>query len=280
MGPSEGEPVLFAWPLHFHAVRLLLPLILLVLLFRVPNRAWSAWLLLPLALIPPMMIAWGLDRAGVGRYLPFLYEAADVFFFGLAFLWLLSDKLAFKSRPTALGKAAVLFSASAIAGLSVVFSSDSRLLHVVPTGLVYAALAVAALIALALAGVACRRRYTPLRFFFWFLLALVPGVGGVLALFAGLVMLLVDLAGGYGISGRYAYYHFQEYLLVGLIASSVLFLFMAPFLALAFWSPAFRPRFYAVFRLPGMQLTEGKAYNERSPDLCPDEDVPSTGDDG
>ena len=228
MGPSEGEPVLFVWPLYYHAARLLLPLILLVLLFRVPNRDWSAWLVLPLALIPPVLIAGGLDMAGAGPYVPFLYDGADILFFALAFLWLLSDKLVFKSRSTALRKAAILFIAPGIIGLSVVFSSDSQGDHLIATGLVYAALVVAALIALALAGVACRRRYTPLRFFFWFLVALVPGVGGVLAFFAGLVTLLLEIAGGYGVTSRYAYYHFQQYLLVGLIASSVLFLFMAP----------------------------------------------------
>ena len=41
-------------------------------------------------------------------------------------------------------------------------------------------------------------------------------------------------------------------LILGFVGSTVLFLLLLPFLVLALWAPAFQPRFYAIFRLPGM----------------------------
>ena len=60
-GPREGEPVAYYWPVYIHMVRLIIPLALVALLFRRPNRARGAWWVLPLALIPLVTGLWIAD---------------------------------------------------------------------------------------------------------------------------------------------------------------------------------------------------------------------------
>jgi hypothetical protein len=46
------------------------------------------------------------------------------------------------------------------------------------------------------------------------------------------------------------------------IGGSTLFLLLLPFVALALWSPAYRPRFHAIFRLPGMDFKRDLVYSD------------------
>lgn len=181
----------------------------------------------------------------------FLHDSVAVFFFAVAFIWLLADALGDLTRVRTIVRAVLLLMLAGLIGVFNYVGSMSP--DLLPAALTYAALVLAAFLAMGLAGVACRKRYSPRRYVLWFFVMLVPGIGGVLAFLIGLVLLLWDIAlSGNLPSGRHLYYHFEEVFQVGLIGGLALFIFMLPFLALVFWNSMFRSRFHAIFRLPGM----------------------------
>ncbi len=229
----------------------MLPLILVLVLFREANRKRGAWWVLVPALVLPIVIVWGLERSGVTRYAAFVHDSITAFFFAMGFLWLWADKLTGMSRKRTLLNAVGLLFLAGIIGLPGVsaLSFGSEFLS---SATLYAILAGAAIAAMALAGAACRKRYSLLRYLVWLFIVLVPGVGGVLTFLVGWALLLPRVMAGRTVSGQYLYYHFQETMLIGLIGSVVLFIALLFFLTLARWNPVYRVRFYAVFRLPGM----------------------------
>lgn len=261
MGPREGKAVVYDWPLYFHLARFGLMLILVALLCRAPNRARGAWRVLLPALLMPLVCSWGFTMTGVSQNAGFLNDSVVIVFFALAALWLLADKLGDLPRLATLIYAAWLLGLAGIAGLIGVSGLGVNL-GLIPTGFSAAILLFAAIIAMAGAGVACRKRYSPLRYMLSFFVVLVPGVGGALTFIVGCLMLLPRLFSGSGISSRYLYYHFSELLMPGLIGGTALFVLLLPFLALAIWQPLYRARFNAIFRLPGMNSMDAQICSD------------------
>ncbi len=260
MGPRESEPVIYQWPAYFHLSRLIPVAVLLALLLRAPNRTRSAWWILLPALALPFVASWALALSGLARYLALLDDVVLMFFFGLAFLWLLGDKLADLPRPTALVYAAWLLLLAGIIGLIGVSTFDPHL-FLIPTAIAYGFISALAVIALALAGLACRKWYSPRRFLISLFVVIALGAGGV-AMFFSLMSLLPSLLIEGEMMGWYMLPAMMGMLMGGLLGATVLFLLLLPFVALAIWNPAYRPRFYAIFRLPGMDSEQNTAYSE------------------
>ena len=254
LGPERSEPTVYYWPIYWHLGPVALVLVLALLLFRSANRRKSAGWVLLLALVLPYLCSRGLDWSGVTRYAPHLHDSVAIFFFTVAVVWLLGDMLGGLRRFRTVMNAVLLMILTGLIGL-LILSGPNMSPDLGDVVLTCAALVFATFLAMTLAGVACRKRYTPLRYGFWFFVMLVPGIGGVLAFLIGLVVLAVDVLSGGGFpSTRYLNYHFQEVFRTGLLGGLALFVFMLPFLALAYWHPMYRSRFHAIFRLPGMDV--------------------------
>ncbi len=258
MGPSEGEPTLYHWPLYLHAARLFLPLLFIALLFRAPNRTRNAWWV-ALALLLPLLLSWGIEKSGVTRFILPLHDSYTVFVYAMAFLWLLADKLGGLSRIRSLVYAAVILLLSGVIGL---FGLSA--LRLDTTTIVYYLFAGVALATLTLAGVACRKRYTPKRFLLWHFIIAVPCCGILAILVGGLLVFLPRLIAGDIISERFIRFNLRFVVLPMGLGGLALFAAMAPFVALALWNQTYRSRFHAIFRLPGMDSMEEDERNDEN----------------
>lgn len=271
IGPHQSEPTHYYWPIYWHMAPLVLLAVLALLLFRAANRRKSAGWVLLLALVLPFLCSRGMDWSGITQFAMFLHDTAAIFFFAVAFIWLLADALGGLTRVRTVVRLVLLLILAGLIGL-LNYAGPNISPDLLPTALTYAALVFAAFLAMALAGVACRKRYSRLRYSIWFFIMLVPGIGGVLASLIGLVLLAWDaVVTGSLPSSRYLYYHFEEVFKIGLIGGVALFVFMLPFLALAFWNPMFRSRFHAIFRLPGMDCEPVGCCNNAKEVFPPDE---------
>ena len=266
LGPREGDPTIYYWPFYIRGAWLILPLVLLALLCRRQNRTRDAWCVLLPASLLAWLSNWHFKIIDFDHRLGFLNDSVILFLFAIAFLWLLSYRVVYLPRLKTVAYAVwFLILAGAIA-LPAISYMDVNL-GLVSSALAFAALAAATLLAMILAGRACRKRFTSLRYIIWFFIALVPGIGGMLMSLISLAMLAPRLVTGRGISLRIVYYRLEEYVGVGLGGGSILFAFMLPFLALALWLPTYRARFHAIFRLPSMDYEQerGGAVSENSP---------------
>ena len=255
LGPREGDPTIYYWPFYVRGAWLILPLVLVLLLCRRPNRTRDAWCVLLPASLLALLSNWHFKIIDFNYRLGFLNDSVIVFLFAVAFLWLLSYKLVYLPRLKTVVHAVWFLILAGIIALPAISYMDVNL-GLVSSTLAFAALAAATLLAMILAGRACRKRFTSLRYIIWFFIALVPGIGGLLMSLVALLMLAPRLVSGRGISLRIVYYRLEEYVGLGIGGGSVLFLFMLPFLALALWFPTYRARFHAIFRLPGMNYDE------------------------
>jgi len=251
LGPREGGSTTYYWPFYIRGAWLILPLVLLALLCRRPNRTLDAWCVLLPASLLALLNNWHFKIIDFDHSLGFLNDSVLLFLFAVAFLWLLSYRLVYLPRLKTVAYAVWFLILACAIALPAISYMDVNL-GLVSSALAFGALAAAMLLAMILAGRACRNRFTSLRYIIWFFIALVPGIGGVLMSLVALLMLAPRLVSGRGISLRIVYYRLEEYVGIGIGGGSVLFLFMLPFLALALWFPTYRARFYAIFRLPGM----------------------------
>lgn len=235
------------------------------MLFRAPNRTRGAWWVLLFALILPLLTNYVLERAGILQMTAFLSESVHIFFFAIAFLWLTADTLGNLGRMSTMVYAAGVLVLAGLIGLLCV--SGLRFENfLVATGLGYIIAAGATVVSLALAGVCCRKRYSPRRFSIWFFVILVPGIGGAATFLVFLLALLARMLTFGRISSWYVQYLFREYMTIGIAGGLALFFLLLPFMILAFKSKAYRPRFHAIFRLPGMMEAEqdNNVYSSRS----------------
>lgn len=278
-GSREGEPVAYYWPVYIHMVRLIIPLALVVLLFRRPNRARGAWWVLPLPLIPLVTGLWIADAGDATNLFDFvglLIETVTLPFFALAFLWLLADKLGNLPRLRTLTLAVGTLVLAGIIGLLGVsaFGFDA-ILNV--KAFIYAVFVAVFLVAMSLAAFVSRKRYTPLRFLLWVFLILVVGTAVTGTALSMLLMLMAGILMGGGFSLLYLAPMLVSQMTVSALAGLVLFLFVLPFLVLALWCPFYRKRFYAILRLPGMQPEEDGVYNDLGIEVPMTEEDPPAG---
>lgn len=277
MGSGEGEPAVYHWPIYYHFTWLMLPLLLAVLACRAPNRrAFTPWLLPLSMLLLPAAGFWLLEKLEILRSFGFLADSVTMYLFAMAFLWLLADKISHSERMASFGYAVLILLAAGVIGL-VGISGLGFGLILIPTGIVYGLMVFVAMVAILSTGVACRKRYTPLRFLVWLFIVCVPYMGGLLVLILFLPLSFSQVFFGESLSLTAIPSHLASAAAPGLILGLVVFGLVFPFMALAVWAPAFRPRFHALFRLPGMQSAGAKVYNDLPPELPPAEDDPSKG---
>jgi hypothetical protein len=271
--PREGKPVAYHWPVYIHAARLIIPLILLALLLRKPNRRLSAWWALFPTLALPVAALWvakkmveEMGETMIEGVTGFLGDSITLILFAMAFLWLTADRLGNQPRPKAFaGVMGMLALAGSIGLLGVsALGFDAMLIL---KAFVYAVFVAVFLAVMALTAFESRKRYTPLRFLIRFFIILVVGISAVGTL---LSMLLMTLA-GFFMGGGFDMDYLAEIVMGQMMGSAfiglVLFLLMLPFLALALWCPVYRQRFHAILRLPGMQPAEDSVYNGLTTEL-------------
>lgn len=265
LGSSEGEPVLIYWPVYFHLVRLIPALIVVLLLLRAPNRTRSAWWILLPAVLLPVLSSWILELSVGTPFIHYLHDGVVLFLFAAAFLWLLADKITDVPRLDAFFRAAGLLLLAGVIGLFAV-SVLGPGLFLIPVGFVYAVLAFTMLVALALAGVACRKQYSPGRFLFWLFASYFGGFLVIMFLLFGCVLIMRFLLMGF--DSRQMIFFLPGVLLASMLAGWVLVLPVLPYIALALGAPAYRARFHGIFRLPGMVPEEDRMPEEHAAGDC------------
>jgi hypothetical protein len=245
MGHRQSQPVLVEWHCYdqlssFTGWALLG--VLLVLVKENRNRE-ALTILIPFVLLSELLWPWiayflallSVDTSQIAYPFQWLLVAWTA-------LWLLSPWLARLRPALAIGLALVL---AATVGATAEFGVSQRLVFS-PALMNYAILTFALLLAFALSGLCCRRRYTPGRFLLWLALWLVLGVA--LGAIAELVRVY---AYGYGLAPLPA----VADLLPGLIVSSLcfagaLYLLSLPYMYLALQSGLYEERFRKTLRLP------------------------------
>ena len=240
MGSHDVPEIIFYWPPYLHIAGVVMPLVLVALLLRTTNRSRSAWgMALPVIML--LVGIWGLEKSNVIHFTYsndisiFLnvisYDGIQGMLFAMAFLLLLSDKLIGLTRVAALVYAVLIL---ACAGVFVLFDVHAQRLdtYIIPAMLAYCTFASTTLAALTLAGIECRKRYTPLRFLIWFFI--------IFLIVAAIVQFVVPKL---------------------LLWEGIFLLLLLPFLVLLLWVPLYRRRFHAILRLPGMDFESPGAYN-------------------
>lgn len=256
MGPTQGEPTYYYWPVYMFALRLLPLLLLLLLLARKPNRSRGVWWILP-AIILPLLFSYLLQRAEVTQYIPYVHDSYATLIIAMTLIWLMADKLTELTRKRALLNTVILFVLAGIIGL---YSFSSLSLNDTSKG--YAAFALAAFVTLLLPGIVCRKRYTRKRFLLWYLIIALPIGAVVAAIIAALVTFLPPMFSGRIISMGLVQFHLSNTVLPAALGAGALALAVGPYILLALWAPVYRKRFHAIFRLPGMDFTQEDVHNE------------------
>lgn len=262
--PREGKPVAYHWPVYIHAVRLIMPLVLVALLLRRPNRRLSAWWALLPTLALPVVVLWGTKKLmdiGLGGVMGFVGDNMTLFLFAMAFLWLTADRLGNQPRPKAFAGAMgtlVLAGSIGLLGISAL-GYDAMLIL---TAFLYVVFVATFLAVMALTAFESRKRYTPLRFLIRFLIILVVGISAVGTALSAVMMLLAGFFMGGGIDMVDVGQAMAGQMMGSAFIGLVLFLLVLPYLALALWCPVYRERFHAILRLPGMQPAEDSVYND------------------
>ena len=261
MGPSEGKSTVYYWPVYWHVLRLVPFLLLLFLLARKSNRTRHAWWML-LAVAVPLVFNWGLEKSGITQQISFVHESYLTIVISLVFLWLLSDMLVNMSHRRTLVKAIAILVLTGIFGLFISVDFDlsftSREFNTVLAYVLFAGVAFASIV---LTGFLCRKQYSPKRFLLWHAVITMAGGAIFMDLVIGMAFLLPRLLSGRSIDVRLLEFCFLDFKISVAIASAAVLLTTAPLIVLALLVPLYRCRFYAIFRLPGMDLEADGGYN-------------------
>ena len=246
LGAKEGSPVAYSWSMP-SLMPLLVPwILLLVLLALRPNRCGRAWwILLPLGIWAGLGL--GLHATAtpdflpgefLESFLPLLSAAA----FGFAAVFLLGFLLAGKPWPLVfLGMCAAqtLFSLAALAAGADADSWPAQL----GMSVVLTVCGVGTMLALALAGLFCRRRYGALKLSGWVLVWLL----------AGWLLLAIPFCLIAALSESFV--PWAAFLLGFAAMAAVCFLAVLPFLILCFANSFYRDRFQAMLGIPAKAPT-------------------------
>ena len=242
LGSKQGAAVTYDWTAPSLIPQALPWLAILALLLLKPNRCASAWWIwIPLALVGgvaslPESV---LELLPSSRFEIFL-ELISALGFGLAAVWLLSSYLGWRHRMLAfLG---VLLAQAGFSLLAFVTRQgwEEAGLETLQLGIALAASALVISVALSLAGLVCRGRYSWLRLPVWLITALVVlwllvlGPFFIFAMFSsGGNIPLLALAG------------------IVAVATGITFGVLLPFLLLAFANGFYRERLKGLLHLGG-----------------------------
>ena len=255
---EENRFIEYHWPFYLHLSPLILLLALFVLLNLKPNRHPGAWWVLLPTLAPVIVAVW----AATLIQFTFLSDFVTLFYFGLASLWLMSFKMTDLSRNDAFSSAIGITAFAGLMGI-VGLSYFSFNPVMILAGMAYGVLMLLVLSAFYLAGYLCRTSYTPRRFILRILAVITVVGGGLIALLFSISMLPMILIGGADFMSFPGMFlaDIAAGLLIAIGSGVILFLMILPFMALAFWVPVYRRRFYAIYRLPGMAFQEEAEYD-------------------
>ena len=261
-----SEPVVYYWPAYIHAVRLVPLLALLLLLVRKSNRVLSTYWMLP-AVAVPLAFNWGLEKSGATRYIYWVHDSYLVLVITLVWLWLLSDLLINRGRiMKCILTIVILALAGSITQLSLTFFKSGVWMTYWTTqiAIVAALLIASALATILLTIFACRKQYSLRRFRQWLEIIIMPIGGSIAALIAAIIIYGEPLIAGRSLTMDFVLHKLTDTVLPAALGSGALFIAVAPFVALALWAPAYRKRFHAIFRLPGMDFGADERYNDRT----------------
>jgi hypothetical protein len=236
LGSTDGSPITYNWVLPGVAPLLLPWLAILGLLTLKPNRGAAAWLIwLPLGCVFVLTLAPPLILPSGTNFFPDVIAALAV---GLAAVWLLSNHL--RQQHRLLTFLSVLLT---LAGFSLMAGVSRQGLSLLTTeslqiGIVLAVGVLASSVALSLAGLICRGRYSPIRLYLWLLVLLAV----VWLVIAAPFFLFALIASG----GRISW---SEFFVPVLAVAMVNFATLLPFLILSSASPFFRERLKALLHV-------------------------------
>jgi hypothetical protein len=241
LGNKDGVPANFNWtPPSIIPVLLPWAAVLLLLVLPVNRCALAWWVLVPLGAVAGLdLLVRPVLSSVPSEALEFFSQAFTSLAFGVAAMWLAAPYL---SRLPRVG---VFFLALVVLGLASVFAyacrsdweSNGR-----ETFAFLAFLACGALIAtlaMSLAALLCRKRYSPFRLSLWMAVFLAAGW----VLIASPFVVFASVAGG----GEQVWVALPFVLLLALLT----FVVVMPFFLLAFVESHYRQRLLALWHLPG-----------------------------
>jgi hypothetical protein len=226
---------------NVHHLCLFLPWIAVLLLFILPaNRNPAAWwVLAPLGTVAAIACAVPAELAGQ------LSEVTDLFSlsftslaFGLASVWLTAPYLGRFPRVAVFFLALVILEVGSAVAYALRADWESFGVELLAFLMFLACSALVTTLAMTLAALLCRRRYTPFRLAFWTAVFLAAVWLLIAAPFLGLAA--VD-------AGAEALTETAPYVL---LLALVTFIVVLPFLLLAFLQPHYRERLFALWHLP------------------------------
>jgi hypothetical protein len=230
LGSRDGPATAYNWVADGIFSQLLPWLALLGLLALKPNRQGRAWWIwLPLGVIVALtQVPWPMLPSGADSFLDVIAALAV----GLAAVWLLSDSL--RQRSRFLTFLCVLLVLGVFSALAFLAGQGWNLLNVqaVQVGLALALGVAATAVVLVLDGLVCRGTYCPLWLYLWSYL-LLAAVWLVIVAPLGLTAMMTA-------NGRIGWF---EFLTPVLVAATVNYAVLLPFLLLSSASPFFRERF-------------------------------------
>jgi hypothetical protein len=230
LGSRDGPGVAYNWVSDGLSSQVLPWLALLGLLALKPNRQGSAWWIwLPLgAIVVATQVPWPMLPSGGDFFLDIVTALAA----GLAAVWLLSDSL--RQQRRFLTFLSVFLVLAVFSWLAFAARQGWYLLNAqaVQAGLALAMGVMVTAIVLALAGLVCRGGYSPLWLYLWSYLLLAAVWLVIIAPFGLIAMMTSN--GGIG---------WFDFLTPVVVAATLNYAVLLPFLLLSSASPFFRERF-------------------------------------
>jgi len=181
---------------------------------------------------------------------------------GIAALWLLGNRIGNRSRLATFLLAVLIMAIMCAFGIVSLgeFKLSSDLAGI---SMVFAVAAATVLLAFVLAGWACRKSYSAIRFMLW----LAVWIGAVCLLTMVIVAVISVIVGAImGNAPPLGFLLSMAYMIpfISLIIAGFIYAILLPYMILAFNSDLFRQRFYGCFRLKGM-LAPAVAETEIDP---------------
>jgi hypothetical protein len=246
LGSKESEPVTYTWNFIDNITGLAVWVVLVgaFVLFK-ENRSGKALLILvPLLAVNILWLGFKKVTGMQSSQAAMFDVMLNSFTIGVATVWLVSHKFAGLNRFVIFLLTMLTMSlTNALSTLSYTgfeFTQETMVMAVFSFIVM-----VTAILAFALTGWRCRKKYTALRFMLW--LTLWCPALCLIATFAYALIFIMTTSQSIPISAL-----FIQFPIVGLIIGGILYLLLLPYMILVLNSDLFRRRFYGCFRLKGM----------------------------
>lgn len=249
VGPQEGEPVAFHWPLYLNLIVVLPWLLVVSLLFRPANLNRHAWLVLAPVIVlqvPLGLLGWALSNA-IGGEVAVFFDMLLLFPLGLAAVFLLADMLGAWGRLGAFLGAACILAVVGVVGAAGfgTLNLDAAALTIL---IGYLTMSVAVLAGFLFAGVLCRKQFRAGMCALWMLL-FGPGTLAALivCLVVAVVIVQVVMMGAMGTDALFMFSALVGGVVGAVFAAFVFAAMLTPFVVLFLGSPLYRERLATVY---------------------------------